>query len=152
MRSDLINDIRELFRRVRELETVRRFTSVDDTMLDFLNGMLHSHLACREVTTNYTVELTTYTTLGEVIPTYAYICVDSTGGARTVTLPLVSVLTQTMPIVIKDVGNLAATNNITIARSGADTIDGATSKVINTNRGYITVVPRMGMNDWAVIT
>jgi hypothetical protein len=63
-------------------------------------------------------------------------------GALTVTLPLGSTLTAGRQYVIKDEsGNAgAAGRNITIARSGSDLIDGATSRVINSNYGSLTVM------------
>ena len=54
----------------------------------------------------------------------------TTTGACAITLPLISGLgtsNQKKLVVIKDVGGLAATNNITITPSGADTIDGQAS-------------------------
>ena len=42
-------------------------------------------------------------------------------------------------IVIKDAGGLAATNNITITTEGSQLIDGAATKVINTNYGSVTL-------------
>ena len=58
--------------------------------------------------------------------------------ARTMTLPENATLgTQ---YIIKDVAGGAGTYNITIARTGSDTIDGQTSQVINTNYASVTLV------------
>ena len=58
--------------------------------------------------------------------------------ARTMTLPENATLgTQ---YIIKDVAGGAGTYNITIARTGSDTIDGQTSQVINSNYASVTLV------------
>lgn len=63
--------------------------------------------------------------------------VTSTASARTITLPLAASIQPGQTIVVKDESGGAATNNITIVRSGGDTIDGATSKVLNANFGTV---------------
>lgn len=64
-----------------------------------------------------------------------YIGITSTAAARTVTLPAASAVSAGRTFVVKDESGAAATNNITVQRAGSDTIDGATTKVINTNYG-----------------
>jgi hypothetical protein len=54
--------------------------------------------------------------------------VNTTGGAVTITLPAAVLNTL---YIVKDVGGAAATNNITIAKTGGDTIDGGASAVID---------------------
>jgi len=63
------------------------------------------------------------------------VAVTSTAAARSVTLPLASTVSPGEVLVVKDESGACATNNITVNRSGSDTIDGATTKVINTNYG-----------------
>ena len=75
------------------------------------------------------------------------VAVTSTAAARTITLPAASAVPLGIPIVFKDESGGAATNNITIARAGADTIDGATSKVINANYGTVRLYSN-GTNAW----
>lgn len=53
-------------------------------------------------------------------------------------------------LTIKDETGSAATNNITVDTEGSETIDGAASKTVSTNYGYITVYSD-GTN-WFVIT
>lgn len=60
--------------------------------------------------------------------------VDTSGGAVTITLGSATVAAG-RAIIIKDEGGAAATNNITVATEGAETIDGAATDVINTNYG-----------------
>ena len=57
------------------------------------------------------------------------------GSAAVITLPLASTLDPGTIITIKDVSGSAGVNNITLNRTGGDTIDGTTIKVINTNYG-----------------
>lgn len=60
-------------------------------------------------------------------------------AARTVTLPAASSITSDGIVWLKDEAGTAGSANITVARTGADTIDGATSDLIDTNyeaRGY----------------
>lgn len=66
------------------------------------------------------------------------IAVTSTASARTITLPAVAGTTGRV-YVIKDESGGAATNNITIDGNASETIDGATTKVINTNYGTSTI-------------
>ena len=65
--------------------------------------------------------------------------VTSTASARTVTVPNVSNSNQIY--VIKDGSGAAGTNNITVTTPGGTvTIDGATTYVINTNWGSVTLI------------
>ena len=61
----------------------------------------------------------------------------NTGTAVTVTLPAVS---ANAAIVFKDSAGTAATNNITINRSGTATIDGATSQTVGSNYGSMKLI------------
>lgn len=65
---------------------------------------------------------------------YSYLDTD-TGSSVTYTLPAANSVSAGRFYEFKDSTGQAATNNITINRAGADTIDGATSLVINTNYG-----------------
>jgi hypothetical protein len=66
--------------------------------------------------------------------------------AFTVNLPAA---TSGRQLVIKDDDGSAGTGNITINRNGTDTIDGATSYTINTNRGSVWLVGKSG--GWAIL-
>ena len=59
-----------------------------------------------------------------------YIGVDSTNNIVNVRLPSASLLTDGQTYVVKDEGGNAASNNITILASGAETIDGQNSIVL----------------------
>lgn len=76
-----------------------------------------------------------------------YIAVTSTAAPRTITLPAASGVPAGRTFTIKDESGGAATNNITVTRAGSDTIDGATTKVINTNYG-VTTVYSDGTSKW----
>jgi hypothetical protein len=70
-----------------------------------------------------------------------YVGVTSTGSAITIDLPDSSAPQRDQVFIIKDEGGGAATHNITVTTSGGvKTIDGATSKVINTNYGFLQVI------------
>lgn len=58
-----------------------------------------------------------------------------TSGARTLNLPAVADAGAGKEYIIKDETGTAGANNITIDGSGAETIDGAATLVINTNYG-----------------
>ena len=60
---------------------------------------------------------------------------DSTAAASTITLPTAVGIPGKI-FTVKDWKGQAATNNITVATTSSQTIDGAASKVINTNYGY----------------
>jgi hypothetical protein len=59
-----------------------------------------------------------------------YIGIDSTGGVVDVRLPSASLMLDGQTYVVKDEGGAANTNNITILASGAETIDGQNSIVL----------------------
>ena len=52
--------------------------------------------------------------------------------------------------VVDKSGSVSATNTITLARAGTDTIDGATSAVISTPRGYLEIESN-GSNAWTIL-
>ena len=66
------------------------------------------------------------------------IAVTDTSSARTITLSSNNCVKNRL-FMIKDESGGAATNNITIATEGSETIDGASTKVINTNYGSVWV-------------
>jgi len=76
--------------------------------------------------------------------------VTSTAAARTITLPLANAVPAGWQTTIKDESGGALTNNITIARAGSDTIDGATSNAINLNYGSRTLYSD-GVSKWFTI-
>lgn len=65
-----------------------------------------------------------------------YIRVTNTSSARTITLPLCNGKTLGNQYTVKDTSGGAGTNNITVQGNGSDLIDGASTKVINTNYGH----------------
>lgn len=74
--------------------------------------------------------------------------ITDTTAARTVTLyPISGNVGKTL--VIKDFTGGAATNNITIDGNASETIDGATTKVINANYGSLTLVCDVG--GWYIV-
>ncbi len=69
--------------------------------------------------------------------------VDTSSTAITVNLPAVSAQAGRI-LLIKDKSGNASSKNITVARAGSDTIDGATSVVINSNYGAIAFISGNG--------
>lgn len=80
-----------------------------------------------------TATATTYTAL----LTDHIIGVTSTAAARTINLPVAASAGEGFILIVKDESGGAGTNNITIDGDGSETIDGATTKVINTNYGAV---------------
>lgn len=74
------------------------------------------------------------------VMTDTYIGVTSTAAARTITLIAAATAGAGKVYVIKDESGGAATNNITIDGNASETIDGATTKIINTNYGSYTII------------
>lgn len=79
-----------------------------------------------------------------VLPTDYYIYVDTSGGAVTLLLGEASARLG-VPLVIKDVTGNANTNNITITRAAAETIDGLTSIIVSADFGGYRLNPRSGV-------
>lgn len=75
----------------------------------------------------------------------------STASARNITLPLAANVTAGRRFIIKDITGSAATNNITIVRSGSDTIEGVSgNKTLQTNYGAWQIVSN-GSNAWWLV-
>jgi len=73
---------------------------------------------------------------------------NPTGGAFTVTLPAVTAGNGGMQITVKNTSSSA--NTITIARAGADTIDGATTATISAAYGKLTLESD-GTSEWMIV-
>lgn len=74
--------------------------------------------------------------------------VDSTAAARTITLPT-AVGINGRRYTVKDWKGQAATNNITIDGAGSETIDGATTVVMN--KAYLSYTIVSDGANWAII-
>lgn len=76
--------------------------------------------------------------------------VDTSGGARTITLPLISTQVDGFKVaVVKWTGDA---NQVTIARSGSDTINGATSATIGSQYTSTTFVADFETSQWLAVT
>jgi hypothetical protein len=73
------------------------------------------------------------------LPSDVIIAVTSTASARTITLPAATASNSGVNYFIKDESGAAGTNNITVEVLGGGNIDGATTKVISSNYGFIQV-------------
>jgi len=74
--------------------------------------------------------------------------VDYSGGANTVTLPVIGKVNEGRHVVVKNV--TSATNVITIAAAGTDTIDGAATAAISSPFGVVVMVSD-GDGNWNII-
>jgi hypothetical protein len=74
--------------------------------------------------------------------------VDSMIAAIAITLPP-AFNNRGVSIVVKDVGNNASANNVTVLPSAGDTIDGGPSQVLNVDRGSLTLTSD-GVSDWMI--
>ncbi len=88
----------------------------------------------RGVTTSSSATVTITTT----DDTYILSSTRSSTGAQTVNLPAVATSSGRI-LKIKDAAGSAATNNITLDGNASETIDGATTFVMNTNYGSATI-------------
>jgi len=94
-----------------------------------------------------TVNISTNTTLNA---TYSgkMIVVNTTAGNVTLTLPLISSLT--LPVVIGVKKRTGDANTVTITRSGTNTIDAVTSKIISVQGASVSLIPNIS-GDWATV-
>ena len=80
--------------------------------------------------------------------TFVYLRVDTT-GARVITLPSAASVSEGRFYIIKDETGTANTNNITINRAGADTIDGEISLVVDSDFASAILVSD-GTSKWSI--
>lgn len=80
--------------------------------------------------------------------TFTYLLVDTT-SPRSITLPLVSAVSSGRVYIIKDISGQVNTNNITLGVSGSDTIDGASSYIIDSNYSATWVISN-GATGWFI--
>lgn len=92
--------------------------STSNDVITLSAGIKHKVTA---VNSNVSIAITDY-----------YVAVDTT-AARTLTLPSASAVGAGWTTIVYDVTGSALTNNVTIGRSGSDTINGLTSKLLNLN-------------------
>lgn len=76
--------------------------------------------------------------------------VTTTGGARTITLPTISTVSDGFKVaIVKWTGD---TNQVTVARSGSDTINGATTATIGSQYTTTTFVADFETGQWLAVT
>ena len=86
---------------------------------------------------NFLEKLLDYTIVaGDITGLGAFIDMDSSGAARTVTLPTIAATSSGQQIMVKRRG----ANSVTIARASTDTIDGATSYVLTADEEVVALV------------
>lgn len=86
-----------------------------------------------------------------IAPSDAYVIVNvDCSTIRTITLPPASAVAPGRIYVIKDGTNQSETNNMTIAPDGADTIDLASSVIVNSN-GASVFLASNGVSNWSRI-
>lgn len=109
-----------------------------DTVAAAVSGEYVSNTAVGRKASAISTSLTAYDT---------FVGITNTSIARTVTLPAASVTLAGHMMTVKDESGAAATNNITIARAGADTIEAGTSVTISTNYGIVRLYSD-GVSKW----
>jgi len=117
------------------IDLARPFLSSDDATL----VLRHDGTSWYEVSRSQELEIATV-----AAATYTALASDSIihvtytpTGVVTITLPTALTNTTQPPILVKDAGGNAGTNNITIATQGAETIDGGATAVISVNYNSI---------------
>lgn len=126
-------------------------SSVSGTELGYLSGVsssIQTQLNDKERKGYYTrvAKSSNY----NIATTDDYIGCDSSGGSFTLTLPLANTVQSGKRYIIKDEVGSATTNNISIARSGSDLIDGQTGESLTTNYESITLVCD-GASKWFIV-
>jgi hypothetical protein len=91
------------------------------------------------LTAPVTVTYRTVSSTDDLDPTDYFVAVDTTGGAFTLTLQQTG-MSSNQIFVIKDIGGDCSTENLTIDTSGAATIDGGATFVINVDYGAINLL------------
>lgn len=86
-----------------------------------------------------------------ILRTDRSVALTSISAARTLTLPAASSVTAGQELLIKDEsGSVTATNTLSIARAGSDTLDGATSLVLMAARTWLRLVSD-GTSKWSIV-
>lgn len=93
-------------------------------------------LARYETAVNYTVTSSDY-----------LVAVTDTSAPRAITLPLASSVDDGFAVTIKDESGAAGTNNISVTKTGADTIDGVSTVSISVNYGVLKIYSN-GVDKW----
>lgn len=98
-----------------------------------------------------TLNLTSINTNLTISPsdTFVLILTDTT-ASRTITLPLASAVTQGRIYMVKDVSGQANENPITLATSGSDLIDGASTQLIDSNNANVWIIGD-GATNWSIL-
>lgn len=81
--------------------------------------------------------------------TFVYIAADCSGGSFTITLPLASSVTAGRVFIVKDVTGSSYSNPVTVAISGSDTIEGASSFDLASDYGSLMLISN-GADKWQV--
>lgn len=74
----------------------------------------------------------------------------NTSAARAISLPSISAVAAGRFYLVKDGSGSARANNITITPDGSDTIDGAASAVLNSDRGALMIISD-GVSNWHLV-
>lgn len=106
----------------------------DQRMDDFFNWVY------TVLSNGFIPKITNVATSYTVLPGDFYVGITSTAAARTMTLPPIASLPVRKVYIFKDESGGAGTNSITIDGNSAETIDGVTTKLINSNYGFLRII------------
>lgn len=81
---------------------------------------------------------------------YVIVPVDTSAGARNITLPLAANVSNGRLFIIKDATGSSEINALTVSTQGGDLIDGVTSQVLESAYGSIFVYSD-GVSNWLIV-
>lgn len=130
-------------------------TTIFPVVVALVNSNLNSQTGCTVVSFESTIgfkKISEYRTItgyasNPTLSSINYIAAMDTTAARTVTLPAGA---DGLTYIIKDETGTAATFNITINPNGTEKIDNASSYVISSNLGSVTLSYRATTTNWLV--
>ena len=112
---------------------------------------MESRLASVAAGYSKTITASTSINIGNSEYSRVYLCTATSSSAVSVSLPQISAVDfPNLVINIKDAGQNAGTNNITVTPGGSDLIDGASSYTLNVDSESITLV-NDGVTNWYII-
>jgi hypothetical protein len=124
-----------------------KFRNASGTVVSITNG---GTLASVPTSTTNTQQTTTSSLTVSGAATYNELLCNTSGGAITVTLDPASGFSSGRYFYVADSQGSAATNTITIARSGSDTLNGGTTSIVLRGAFVKAMVVRLSSSAWGI--